>query len=338
MHAHQTPPYTIAIRTLGKSGENYRRLLDSISRLQPQPKEVIVAIPHGFDLPTERLGTERFLRCDKGMVRQRVAGGEAAQCDFILFLDDDLEFPSNLVERLYCPLAERLSQISFPIMFETMLPKPGMRTLVPALMGAAVPMLFGRDEYYVKILATGGWSYNRFGKKHHTYYRSHSAPGPCCFAAREAFLRIDFEEEAWVQNAGYAQFEDEVMFYKAHCRGNTPVGVSDTGIVHLDSGKAEPGRRLKAIYAREMNFLIFWHRFLFVTAETAWEKIYRAICFSYKVLAGLTITAVFACMRLTSKDFVASVRGMRDARIFIASQEYRSLPPVCPKQKGLIRR
>jgi len=313
---------------------NYQRLLNSISLLQPQPKEVIVAIPHGYGLPTERLGPERFVRCNKGMVRQRVAGGKTAQCDFILFLDDDLEFPSDLVERLYRPLAEGMSQISFPIMFETFLPKPGMRTLLPALTGAAVPMLFGRDKYYVKILANGGWSYNRFGEKHHTYYRSHSAPGPCFFATKAAFLQIDFEEEAWVQNPGYAQFEDAIMFYKSHCRGNILIGVSDTGTIHLDSGKTEPGRRLNATYAREMNFVIIWHRFLFITAETTWKKIYRTLCFSYTVIAGLAVSLAIACVRRSSTELLASIRGIRNACIFLASKEYRNLPPVCVKQEG----
>ena len=333
MNEKKIPPYTVAIRTLGKGGENYQRLLRSISRLQPFPKEVIVAIPRGYELPIERLGFEQFVRCDKGMVRQRIVGGEAAQCDFILFLDDDVEFPPDLVGRLYSPLAEGLSHISFPIMFETFLPKPGMRTLIPALTGAAVPMLFGRDKYYVKILANGGWSYNRFGENHHKYYWSHSAPGPCFFATKEAFIRINFENETWVQNPGYAQFDDAVMFYKAHCRGTTPVGVSDTGIVHLDSGKTELGRRLNATYARELNFIIFWHRFLFVTAGTLWEKIFRTLCFSYTVICGLAMGIVVACMRRTLKEFAASVNGLRDAYTFLTSQEYRSLPPVFLKRE-----
>ena len=328
MDKKKIPPYTVAIRTLGKSGESYRRLLKSITFLQPQPQEVIVAIPHGYELPPERLGFERFIHCGKGMVRQRVAGGEAAECDFILFLDDDLEFPSDLVRRLYGPLAEGLSHISFPIMFETFLPKPGMRTLIPALTGAAVPMIFGRDKYYIKMLANGGWSYNRFGKRHHAYYSSHSAPGPCFFANKKAFLRIDFEVEVWVQNSGYAQFEDAIMFYKSHCRGNTPIGVSDTGIVHLDFGKTEPGRRLNATYAREMNFIIFWHRFLFGTAGTLWEKVFRVLCFSYTVVSGLTISIAAGCLRRTSKELVASLNGLRDAYTFLTSQEYRNLPPV----------
>jgi glycosyltransferase involved in cell wall biosynthesis len=327
----QLPPYSITIRTLGKSGDNYVQLLHSISQLQPQPMEVIIAIPHGYDLPIERLGFEKFIRCDKGMVRQRVAGGMAAECEYILFLDDDLQFPSDLVSRLYKGLVDGLSQISFPIMFDTMLPQSGMRTLIPALTGAAVPMLFGRDKYYVKILANGGWSYNRFGKNHQNFYQSQSAPGPCFFAEKKAFLLIDFETETWVQNPGYAQFEDAVMFYKSFLRGNTPIGVPDTGIIHLDSGKTEPGRRLNAKYAREMNFIIFWHRFVFITSHSNWGKIFRLSCFCYTITAGFIIGIVVACLHFSTKDIAASIRGMRDAFMFIGSQEYRNLPPVFEK-------
>ena len=322
------PPYTICIRTLGKGGKNYVKLLDSIMRLQPQPQEVIISIPHGYNLPQEQLGYEQFIRCNKGMVLQRVAGGESARSEYILFLDDDLEFPFDLVQRLYKPLVSGLSEISFPILFDTMLPRPGLRTMVPALIGSAVPMFLNRNEYYIKILANGGWSYNRFGRKHKTYYQSHSAPGPCFFATKNAFLGIHFEEEEWVQIPSYAQFEDQTMFYKFYCCGITPVGVSDTGIVHLDSGKAEEGRRVNAIYARQKNLIIFWHRFLYSTSETAWKKIYRTLCFSYSLIAGLMVNIVATCVRLSSTEILVPVRGIHDAYTFLKSQEYRNIPQI----------
>ena len=66
--------YSVIIRTLGTAGEKYENLLKSISALEPQPKEIIVVLPEGYDLPKEQLGWERFLFSPKGMVSQRVYG------------------------------------------------------------------------------------------------------------------------------------------------------------------------------------------------------------------------------------------------------------------------
>lgn len=323
---YEVPPYSIAVRSLGKGGVRYRRLLQSISHLEPQPTEVVIAIPEGYDYPDDRLGWERFVHCKRGMVRQRIACGEAAICDLVLFLDDDLEFAPELVKRLYGPLAEGLSRIAFPIMFETLLPLPGIRTVVPALLGAAVPMLFGREKYYVKILANGGWSYNRFGKDHQQYYLSHSAPGACFLVAKEDFHSIELASEIWLEKPGYALLDDQVMFYKFHCRGMTAVGVTDIAMVHLDSGKSEPGRRLRAKYARSMNLLIFWHRFLFLASNSIGRKIYRAMCLTYTMVLELILNTVLSCARRSPEELSASVRGLRDGLSFLRSSAYRSLP------------
>ena len=66
--------YSVIIRTTGKAGAKYQALLDSIAGLDPQPKEVIVVLPEGYALPSERLGWETFCFCPKGMVIQRLHG------------------------------------------------------------------------------------------------------------------------------------------------------------------------------------------------------------------------------------------------------------------------
>ena len=48
-----TIDYSVIIRTIGKAGEKYQNLLNSIAALVPQPKEVIVVLPEGYDEPAE---------------------------------------------------------------------------------------------------------------------------------------------------------------------------------------------------------------------------------------------------------------------------------------------
>lgn len=92
--------YSICIRTLGTAGEKYARTLASIKAQIIQPEEVVIVIPHGYELPKERLGYERFVRCDKGMVRQRVVGFNEMKSEYTLALDDDLSFEPDFAERL----------------------------------------------------------------------------------------------------------------------------------------------------------------------------------------------------------------------------------------------
>ena len=66
--------YSVIIRTTGRAGEKYRRLLSSIEALEPRPREVIVVLPEGYGLPSDRLGWESFYFCPKGMVIQRLHG------------------------------------------------------------------------------------------------------------------------------------------------------------------------------------------------------------------------------------------------------------------------
>lgn len=92
--------YSVCIRTLGTAGEKYAETLNSIKRQTIQPEEIIVVIPHGYELPKERIGSERFVRTEKGMVNQRVVGLENVNSKYTLALDDDVRFEDDFVEKL----------------------------------------------------------------------------------------------------------------------------------------------------------------------------------------------------------------------------------------------
>lgn len=57
--------YTIAIRTLGKAGEKYQRLLNSIQNSRILPEKVVVVLPEGYEIPSERMGWETFVYAPK---------------------------------------------------------------------------------------------------------------------------------------------------------------------------------------------------------------------------------------------------------------------------------
>ena len=49
--------FSVIIRTTGNAHEKYQKLLNSIVALEPQPKEVVVVLPDGYDLPEENTKT-----------------------------------------------------------------------------------------------------------------------------------------------------------------------------------------------------------------------------------------------------------------------------------------
>ena len=92
--------YTAVIRTLGKAGEKYQTLLDSLVSQTILPKEIIVYIAEGYPFPKETCGKEKYVYVPKGMVAQRALRYEEVQTEYILFLDDDMYLPPSLAEDL----------------------------------------------------------------------------------------------------------------------------------------------------------------------------------------------------------------------------------------------
>ena len=94
--------YSVIIRTTGKAGEKYRKLLSSITALEPQPKEVIVVLPDGYDLPEDQLGWETFYHCPKGMING----------DAVSFIDSDDTLEPDMYELLVKTTEEHGADIS----------------------------------------------------------------------------------------------------------------------------------------------------------------------------------------------------------------------------------
>ena len=106
--------YTAVIRTLGKAGEKYQTLLESLLAQTVAPRNIIVYIAEGYDLPKETVGIERYVYVKKGMVAQRALPYDEVETEYILFLDDDLYFPCDGVEKLYETLLKENAVVVSP--------------------------------------------------------------------------------------------------------------------------------------------------------------------------------------------------------------------------------
>ncbi len=318
--------YSVIIRTTGKAGEKYRKLLDSISGLKPQPKEVIVVLPEGYELPEDQIGWETFYFCKKGMVIQRLTGLEMCKTKYALFADDDISFKDTFVQKLYQALDNGKYGFSIgPLV--NFFPQTKAQILVSAIMGAAVPTVF-RKNYYNYILRTAGYSYN--SKIHASRnYETQSAPWTCFFADAEKMRSLHLEEEIWLDKNGYSAHDDTTMFYKGWLCGAKTIVCTDAEYEHLDARTSFRNNRSPVLYSMNFNTVVFWHRFIYKQQKNIILKMFSKICILYRffwVFVFDLLDVLRKRMKIT--DMNVRMKGFFDAWNYIKTEEYLNLPVV----------
>lgn len=301
--------YSVCIRTLGKGGEKYKRLLKSIELLTPRPKEVIVVIPNGFSLPNEQLGYEKYVFSKKGMLTQRIVGYERAKTKYVLLIDDDIEFGKDLVEKLYESIVRNKANISFPI-YEDLLPRGFKAKLATILNYSALPSL--NRKKYNKILSSGGFTYPLNLNKCNKELESESAPGMCIFAERKILIDINLRNELWVEIPDYALKEDAVLAYKTYLNGYKIMGVKNINIKHLDNASSDLTRRLKVAYAIGFNQIIFFKRFVLAYEKKYIKKFTKIICILYWIISNILLGLIKGCYRFDFKEISLFMCGIKN--------------------------
>lgn len=322
--------YTVAIRTLGKSGKAYQKMLDSLMAQTVRPSAIFVYIAEGYPLPKETMGIERYVYVRKGMAAQRALHYEEVNTEYMLFLDDDVYLPPHAVETLYAELIEYGAQVISPCVFLNH--KVGVKDKIrSSLFGREMCRLWGKRWGY-KVLRTAGFSYNNNPVK--PVYESQTNAGPCLFCKKEDFLKIHYEDELWLDETYYAFPDDQVMFYKMYKAGLKVFTSFDSGIIHMDaqttiarlSEKTE-----KLIYSEYRNKLIFWHRFVFLPEKNLLLKLWSVMAIMYAY--GIQSIKYGLKFILGNKRMpIAFKKGVVAGISFILSSEYRRLPKIESKQ------
>lgn len=320
--------YSIAIRTLGTAGEKYEKLLKSIQKQTIQPEKIAVVLPNGYKLPEYQLGCEEFVFSKKGMIPQRLEAIKYISSDYILFCDDDVELEENFVDKLSDAFAKGYACATGPLL--EFFPPDSLRYKIASLLGGACVMLHGRKNNYVRILKTGGWSYNHsIDTGNHRIYKTESLPWTCFLIKRDIMLNISFEDEMWAEKSGYSAFEDRVMFYKLVKNGYNACVVSDALYKHNDAKTSVQALKLEPHYAGAFNHYVFWHRYIYSLSKTCLEKIWAVVCINYYILMSLIYGFVLCKTGRGSNEIrQITIKGFRDAKKYVKSEEYNSLAPV----------
>lgn len=319
--------YSVVIRTTGKAGEKYAGLLSSIEALQPRPREVIVVLPEGFELPPERLGWETFYFCPRGMVIQRLHGLQVCKTPYALVCDDDVAFGPDFVQQLAAPVVEGSYGLSAGPLLEFFPPK-GLQTAFWALGAAAVPAR-SADAPYTTMLRSTGYVYNRNIDLEHTrIYEAQSAPWTCFFADVEKLRSIHMEDELWLDSLGYSAHDDTVMFYKAWLRGIRTAIVSTAAYRHLDGKTSTRGRPIQVKRAMGFTRFVLWHRFFYAQARGP-QRLWCALCMGYRTLFQCGVDLLLGiCGKSGLARVKAYIDGTRQAMRWVKTEEYRDLPPL----------
>lgn len=318
--------YSAVIRTLGKAGKAYQTTLDSLIQQTIKPSSVVVYIAEGYPIPNETIGIEKYVYVPKGMVAQRALQYDEVSTEYCLFLDDDVYLPADAVEKMYNEMVQHNAQVISPCTFENH--KASFKSkLIRTLTGKEV-CRFGDSKWGYKVLRTAGFSYNNNPTL--PVYESQSNAGPCFFCRKDDFLKINYDEELWLDKTYYALPDDQIMFYKMYKKGLKLLTSFDSGIVHLDASTtiANPKEKsLKLVFSEYRNKLIFWHRFIYLPDQSLLLRVWDVVSVGYAYVIQ-TLKYLLKIMLGKKDEANAFFGGIKDALKFLRSQEYRQLPRI----------
>ena len=309
----------MAIRTLGKAGDKFVRMITSLKSQTYPPKAIFVYIAEGYKQPAQ-IADEIYITCPKGMVRQRSQRYEGIDTDYILFCDDDVYFQPDSVQKLFEALLSNDADCVAPKVF---LHHKGSlkQIIIQALYSLALPSLFGK--YAVRIRPSSRFS---FALRPKSVMPTQSFAGPCFLSKKDAFLSIRLEEECWMDRFPYPMGDDQMLAYKMYIAGYSLLMHFTSGIVHQDAKtshvKKDDSYYLNIAFIR----YVIWYRSVFQTRKSLLAKGVSVVAF-YSAWLWLSMAKGFSCVvRKQPSHFKASVRGLKDARRYVYSDEFCQLP------------
>lgn len=319
--------YSVVIRTLGNTGPKYKALLDSIAKQTIQPEEVIVAIPNGYELDY-RLGTERVIRSRKGMVSQRAEGILAAKSDYILVVDDDVEFAPTMIQELYDYMITNNLNCCLPMegvnnnldSNTINLKYPLHKRIRSGITGQMFTSRKKSKYLDVLTLAAGHKVYVNSNNLD-TCYLCTTACFQCFFIETELAKAAHYEEEIWLQEGSitsYSAFDEPVFFSKLNKIGLRMAYALRTRYKHLDASvghRATDRLHEKSLryFSIARNRTVYWYRFIYLYQTNGIDKV-RAIFWGlYSFINYTLLTIVINCRPRYYKSLKYLFLGYKEA-------------------------
>lgn len=316
--------YSIAIRTLGTSGEKFVRELESIKRQTVQPEKVIIYIAEGYQRPEYTIGQEEYVWVKKGMVAQRVLRYDEIDSPLVLLLDDDVELAEDSAERMIQAMDEHNLDCVAADTF-----KNQNLSVAQKIYAALTNLVFPHwsDTWAFKIHSNGSFSYNNRITK--SLYLSQSAAGPAALWRKRVFVDLHLEDELWLDRFGFSYGDDGLIFNKLFKNGYRLGVLYTSGINNLDAKSSSSvfQRNPQKFYTRSMASLMIWHRTCYhLKGLSIYKKLWAALGFTVKTL-WLFFVHVGASIYFQSPMVLYYYsKGIYDGIKVIHSKEYLQIP------------
>lgn len=319
--------YSVVIRTLGDAGLKYKALLDSIAKQTIQPEEVIVVIPEGYELDYT-LGTERIIRSKKGMVSQRAEGILAAKSDYILVVDDDVEFGPTMIQELYDYMVANNLNACLPMQGidnnldeNTIDLKYPLATRIRSGYTGQMFTSRRRSKYLDVLTLAAGHKVYVNSNNLDTCYLCTTACFQCFFIETELAKAAHYEEETWLQEGSitsYSAFDEPVFFSKLNKIGLKMAYALRTRYKHLDAGAGH--RTTDRLHAKSLRYFsiarnrtVYWYRFIYLYQTTWYNKVRALFWGLYSFINYTLLTIVINCRPKYYKSLKHLFLGYKEA-------------------------
>ena len=321
------PTYSIAIRTLGTSGDKFRRELESIAAQTIRPEKVVVYIAEGYERPEFTVGKEEYVWVKKGMVAQRALRYVEIGSDCILMLDDDVLLAPDSAERMLKAMADNNADCVGADVFRNH-KMPFKTKIYAALTNLVFPRCDGKWAF--KVCRNGSFSYNNHPTR--SFYWSQSCGGPASLWRKDALLRLHFEDELWLDSLGFAYGDDMLETYKVYVSTGRLGVLYDSGITNLDAQSSSAGFKKSAdyIYTRTKASYLIWYRSIYLNGrDTPWSRLMSATAFSLKSIWLMLVMSVASVVKLDVHFIKSYFKGLHDGRKAVRTDGFKSLRPYC---------
>lgn len=323
------PTYSVAIRTLGKAGQLYQKLLNSIASQTVRPEKIVVYIAESYPLPKETIGIEEYVYVTKGMVAQRALSFQEINSEYILMLDDDAFLQPNSVEKLLCGLIDNESAKCIAAnAYGNHLWSP-MEKFKYAILGTTPRK---SDEYAFRVKSTIAYSYNILPKQE--ILQTESFAGLAFLIHADTLRRISFKDEVWMDEFGYAMGDDLALSYKLYMNGCSLLLHYNSGILHQDAKTGHSDVNFAKKLKQSTSVLyVLWHR-IRISHSSFLLRIYNTSCFILMAIWKTLIYALISVYRFDIHIVIAYIKGIDVGMKYTRTNRYKALPPfIMSKRK-----
>ena len=324
--------YSVAIRTLGTSGEFLKRELISLHNQTIKPQEIIIYIARGYQRPSFVIGIERYVEVDKGMVSQRALEYTEITAENILLLDDDVELASDSAEILLKQLENNEADCVAADTFANH--KMSVYSKIKTAVGALVFPRFNQ-RWAFKLHSNGSFSYINNVKK--DCYPSQSAAGPCALWRKKTLLALRFEDEKWLDKLGFAYGDDDLEFYKLYVNGGLLLVSFNAGVKHLNAKSTSSlfQQNRKKFYIRAKSNYLRWHRMQFQSRKNI-SKFGAVVSFCMKISWLFILHIGVSIITFDIVPLLFFCQGIKEGVHFSRSIQYNKIPAY--KNENIILR